>query len=296
MKKLSMIIICFIVALTTSLGLAKEHYNVFASTGNILKTEIRLHTAMIYLFRGSAAGVESFHDRVVGGRITDVTLRAHVTYSDGTFKDINLYGASGDNYSLGYDSYKFSYNTQISAAGGQFLVCVSDNRMDYLAFFTNYPSSVYLSLLKNAAPALGIDGKYLCFLDESEYTDNFPAITDIYFKADMTITNTAEGTITLTGLEVWSNDWDVLYTFPSSEDNYNDGYNDGYKDGYNNGYKIGYNAGISNTITPNWFISFIDSIFSIFNIEIFPNVRLIYLFFIPIGLGIVLLIFKLIRG
>ena len=75
-----------------------------------------------------------------------------------------------------------------------------------------------------------------------------------------------------------------------------DGYDSGYSQGYNVGYNDGYNAGISSTITPNWFTSFVSSVFDIFNIEIFPNVKLIYLFFIPIGLGIVLLILKLIRG
>lgn len=79
---------------------------------------------------------------------------------------------------------------------------------------------------------------------------------------------------------------------------YNDGYytGDSYQEGYNNGYQDGYNAGISGTVTTNWFTSFVNSVFDIFNIEIFPNVKIIHLFFIPIGLGIILLILKLIRG
>ena len=89
------------------------------------------------------------------------------------------------------------------------------------------------------------------------------------------------------------------------QDGYNIGYNDGYsagagqdnyESGYNDGYNDGYNAGVSGTITTNWFTSFIDSIFSIFNVEIFPNVKFIYLIFIPLGLGVLALIIKLIRG
>lgn len=95
-------------------------------------------------------------------------------------------------------------------------------------------------------------------------------------------------------------------------DGYQNGYDDGYQDGlnvdydeiyengynvgYQDGYQDGYNTGISGTITTNWFTSFVNSVFDIFNIEIFPNVRLAYLFFIPIGLGILFLIFKLIKG
>lgn len=81
-----------------------------------------------------------------------------------------------------------------------------------------------------------------------------------------------------------------------SSEHYENGYNNGYNDGYNNGYNDGYNTGISGTVTTNWFTSFVNSIFDILNIEIFPNVRLIYLVFIPIGLGVLALILKLIRG
>lgn len=81
---------------------------------------------------------------------------------------------------------------------------------------------------------------------------------------------------------------------------YNDGRevgsNEGYNVGYNEGYNIGFNKGSSSSITTNWFTSFINSIFNIFNVEIFPNVKLIYLIFIPLGLGVIALIFKLIRG
>ena len=80
------------------------------------------------------------------------------------------------------------------------------------------------------------------------------------------------------------------------EQGVSDGYNSGYTQGRNDGYQEGYNAGISGTITTNWFISFINSVFDILNIEIFPNVKLIYLIFIPVGLGVLALIFKLVRG
>lgn len=75
-----------------------------------------------------------------------------------------------------------------------------------------------------------------------------------------------------------------------------EGLSTGYNDGYNEGYNIGFNEGSSSSITTSWFTSFVNSIFDIFNIEIFPNVKLIYLFFIPVGFGIILLILKLIRG
>ena len=96
-----------------------------------------------------------------------------------------------------------------------------------------------------------------------------------------------------------SDGFDSGYT-QGYEEGYEEGLADsfdfGYTQGYEEGYQSGYNAGISGTITPNWFTSFIDSIFDIFSIEIFPNIKLIYLFFIPIGLGVIILIFKLIRG
>lgn len=75
-----------------------------------------------------------------------------------------------------------------------------------------------------------------------------------------------------------------------------DGYNSGYSQGHGDGYQEGYNAGLSGTISTNWFISFLNSTFDILNIEVFPNVKLIYLLFIPIGLGVLALIFKLVRG
>lgn len=75
-----------------------------------------------------------------------------------------------------------------------------------------------------------------------------------------------------------------------------DGYESGYTQGHAEGYQEGYSAGLSGTINTNWFTSFIDSIFNIFDVEIFPNVKLIYLIFIPIGFGILFLILKLIRG
>ena len=80
------------------------------------------------------------------------------------------------------------------------------------------------------------------------------------------------------------------------EQGVSDGYNSGYTQGRNDGYQEGYNAGLSGTLAPNWFTSFVNSVFDILNIEIFPNVRLIYLIFIPVGLGVLALIFKLIRG
>lgn len=80
------------------------------------------------------------------------------------------------------------------------------------------------------------------------------------------------------------------------EQGVSDGYNSGYTQGRNDGYQEGYNAGLSDTLAPNWFISFINSVFDILNIEIFPNIKLVYLIFIPVGLGVLALIFKLIRG
>lgn len=77
---------------------------------------------------------------------------------------------------------------------------------------------------------------------------------------------------------------------------YDNGWSNGYNSGYNSGYNDGYNDGLSGTLSPNWFTSFLDSVFEILNIEIFPNVKLIYLLFIPVGLGILALIFRLVRG
>lgn len=97
---------------------------------------------------------------------------------------------------------------------------------------------------------------------------------------------------------------DVLEPTSSYNQGYADGYDvgvrdgslSGYSEGYEKGYDIGYNAGTSNSITTNWFVSFLNSVFGILNIEVFPNIKLAYLIFIPIGLGVLALIFKLVRG
>ncbi len=301
MKKIFTIIMCFMAAFTTTLGLSKKHYNVSASTDITLRTVIRLHTSTIVLTQGSQSAYEDMRNTLIGGYITDVTLRAYVMYVDGTSKTLNLHGIIGDDYSHGGDGFKFTYMTQITAASGQSMVVpgsVGHTRTDNLMFVGAHPYAVYLRLLEN-------DGKYLRFLDENDYSGSINIISNIYFKADMIITKPGEGRVaTLTGLDVFLLNWDVLYTFPSYDDAYNAGYNDGYRAGggfssedrYRQGYTDGYNAGVSGTITTNWFTSFIDSVFSIFNIEIFPNVKLIYLIFIPLGLGVIALIFKLIRG
>lgn len=86
-----------------------------------------------------------------------------------------------------------------------------------------------------------------------------------------------------------------IYSFPDAYDEIIAAYQQGKQDGYTQGYNDGLAAG-GDGITTNWFTSFVNSIFDIFNIEIFPNVKLIYLIFIPVGFGIILLILKLIRG
>lgn len=296
-KRIFLILIAFSCAFLSIFTISSN--KVFANN-IMMRTVIRLHTSTIYITRGSQSDYENMRNNMINGYITDVTLRAYIIYSDGTSKTLNLHGF-GDDYSYGSDEFKFTYSTQIGPASSQNLTVTgptSLTRTDILTFFGTYPYSIYLQLLEN-------DGKYLRFIDESDYTGNINIISNIYFKADMIITKPNEGIVaTLTGLDVTTNNWDVLYTFPSLDDAYNAGYNDGYRAGggfsgedrYRQGYNDGYNAGVSGTITTNWFTSFIDSIFSIFNVEIFPNVKFIYLIFIPLGLGIIALIFKLIRG
>src|SRR5690554_462155 len=119
-KRIFLILIAFSCAFF-SIFAVSNNKEVFAD-GITLRTVVRLHTSMIYLTRRSQSNYQDMRNKIIGGYITDVTLRAYVIYSDGTSKVLNLHGISGDDYSYGYDGFKFTYITQITSASSQNIV------------------------------------------------------------------------------------------------------------------------------------------------------------------------------
>ena len=95
------------------------------------------------------------------------------------------------------------------------------------------------------------------------------------------------------------------FTCINYDDNASSTFNDGYENGYNNGYNTGYDTGYNDGITEgqantNNLFSLINSAFSavtsFFNMEILPGLTLGTLILIPLGLGIIYLIIRLISA
>ena len=87
----------------------------------------------------------------------------------------------------------------------------------------------------------------------------------------------------------------------TSDGSYNLGYNQGYEQGEETGYNQGYNKGyLDGQEGNNNFFSLISSAFgsisSIFEFELFPGFSLGTLFLIPLGLGLLFLIIRLISA
>lgn len=77
---------------------------------------------------------------------------------------------------------------------------------------------------------------------------------------------------------------------------YNHGYSTGYElgnsQGYDNGYNDGYDDGASGEINTTWILSLMNTATSILNIEILPNIRIIYL----VGAFIILAFVRFVIG
>ena len=75
-------------------------------------------------------------------------------------------------------------------------------------------------------------------------------------------------------------------------DGYSDGNTSGREVGYNIGYQEGYEDGASGEINTSWILSLMNTATSILNIEILPNIKLIYL----VGAFIILAFVKFVIG
>lgn len=84
------------------------------------------------------------------------------------------------------------------------------------------------------------------------------------------------------------------------EESYVEGYDLGYDEGYDNGYPIGYNNGVSYESLRNGSNNFFQNLFNqmgtLLQIQIFPNFTIGFLLFMPLLLGVFLIVIKLIRG
>lgn len=84
------------------------------------------------------------------------------------------------------------------------------------------------------------------------------------------------------------------------EQNYNIGYNDGFIDGEEDGYTQGYDDGVAVGSVNNNVFSLINSAFkgitNLFSYEIAPNLSLGVLLLIPVSLGVLLFVIKLITA
>ena len=276
-KRIFIVIICFFVAFIAVLFLIKKSYNVSAST------------------------------------ITDYNL---VDVPDHTVIVSNEYynELSYELILLPNIEYKLTFDYNIISTNANILVCMVGYGSDYYAYtlsIGNYYSvpegkvdlqgSVSINFTTPSSFEISNPTLYVREVTQpGAFHNSFVEISNIVVQfTDEVLSNICincyndgyEQGLT----EGTSFGYDVGYN-DGYEQGLTEGYENGYDDGYTQGYSKGYNEGISGTLTANWFTSFISSVFDIFNIEIFPNVKLIYLFFIPIGLGIVLLILKLIRG
>lgn len=190
-----------------------------------------------------------------------------------------------------------AHDLQNNVATLSFLGNINLPAWDIVDKTTNTSSSIYAPeflTLNYRSPEQFFDGTIFSFTSDGlRYNLPLPYIVGnaIVIKYDFTIPHY----VRFITLYTEESQYQIGYQ-DGYEQGLSDGYNSGYTQGRNDGYQEGYNAGISGTITTNWFISFINSVFDILNIEIFPNVKLIYLIFIPIGLGVLALIFKLVRG
>jgi len=77
---------------------------------------------------------------------------------------------------------------------------------------------------------------------------------------------------------------------------YNEGFDDGITATYDGAYQDGYNSGVNGTVTQNWLLTTLNSVFGVLDLEIFPNFKLGYFLFIPIGLGVIFLLIKFVKG
>ena len=91
---------------------------------------------------------------------------------------------------------------------------------------------------------------------------------------------------------------ELTLAFFAYEENSTKAHYDAIEQGYNDGYKSGYDVGLQEgrqetpTGALNWLGNMFNSIGGIFNIEIFPNVKLIYVIGIPVAVAVLAFVLK----
>lgn len=97
--------------------------------------------------------------------------------------------------------------------------------------------------------------------------------------------------------------YDIDNLFWGFDEQFSETLNIAIKDSYDKGYNLGYSNGYSegtlltdNVTSFTWMQSIFSSATSFFNIKLFGNVTLATIIFIPLILGIVMFILKLVRG
>lgn len=87
-------------------------------------------------------------------------------------------------------------------------------------------------------------------------------------------------------------------SYGAGDVSYNSGYEAGVRVGYNNGYSVGYQDGLDNNPTNvfDMLASAFNSIASVLNIELLPNLPLGMLIFTPVIVTIIIVVVKMIKG